>query len=146
MGTVWRMSKKFVPVLGLLWDKTKDVLFCDLEKIYFKQKPITRRYILWTVHSIFDPIGILCPVTIRLKRSIQNSWNLKIGWDETCLEDNRLEFNKWLEDLYLLTEIKIPRYVQSNVPEEKLSFHTFCDANKSAYSAIVFLRSECEKG
>ncbi|XP_054713054.1 uncharacterized protein LOC129222564 [Uloborus diversus] len=73
---------KPIPVLGLLWDNHADVLFCNVENINLKGEFITRRDILSAVHRIFDPIGVLCPVTVRLKLIVQESWTLKFGWDE----------------------------------------------------------------
>ncbi|GFU94161.1 integrase catalytic domain-containing protein [Trichonephila clavipes] len=58
-------------VLGLLWKRNEDVLFCNLQNADFKPDEYTPRSILSTTQKVFDPLGILCPVTICLKIMIQ---------------------------------------------------------------------------
>lgn len=47
--------------LGLSWDLTNDTL---TYRIAVEDKPYTRRGVLSTVNSIFDPLGIIAPVTV----------------------------------------------------------------------------------
>jgi hypothetical protein len=80
-------QKSPIPVLGLLWDKEADILFCDLKPLEEPEKDVTWRKILWVVHRIFDPVEFSCPVTLIPKLLIQNSWNCKNGWDEILPEE-----------------------------------------------------------
>jgi len=52
-------------------------------------------------------------------------------------------FVRWLQDLPLLQEVKIPRWLKG-MSERVVScfLHTFCDASKTAYAAAVFARFE----
>ncbi|GFW13399.1 integrase catalytic domain-containing protein [Trichonephila clavipes] len=60
-------------LLGIIWDLGKDTLKCkiDFESLSGETK-ITKRLILATVQKFFDPIGMLCSVTLTPK--ILLSW------------------------------------------------------------------------
>ncbi|GFS85405.1 uncharacterized protein TNCV_2803201 [Trichonephila clavipes] len=53
-------------LLGIIWDLDKDTLKCkiDFESLSGETK-ITKRLILATVQNFFDPIGMLCSVTLN---------------------------------------------------------------------------------
>ncbi|GBM05915.1 Transcription elongation factor SPT5 [Araneus ventricosus] len=70
---------------------------------------------------------------------------MSIGWDTGITGKLRKEFLQWFQDIKILEEIHISRWI--NVSEENLkhcTVHTFCDASKEAYAAVVFLRLEEE--
>ncbi|GBM78863.1 hypothetical protein AVEN_157821-1 [Araneus ventricosus] len=51
------------------------------------------------------------------------------------------KFSKWLNEMYLLKDVALPRFMNFNETSE---FHVFVDASKGAYTACVFVRSEIE--
>ena len=51
-------------VLGVEWDDKEDNLQVKVEIF---PRPITRRGMLSTIHSVFDPLGFVAPVTIKAK-------------------------------------------------------------------------------
>jgi len=129
-------------VLGLSWDKKEDTL-AVVNMSVVKDGVITRRTILSVAQRLFDPIGFTCPVSLCPKLLLQQCWALKGEWDEEVPDDVRKGFLRWLQDLPLLQEVKIPRWLMG-VSERVLScsLHTFCDASKMAYAAAVFIRFE----
>ena len=74
---------ELVKVLGLRWNVKED-------HVYFGYKPlpklsenqITKREILRRASKIYDPLGMLSPVTVRSKIFLQDLWNRKLDWDE----------------------------------------------------------------
>jgi len=131
-------------VLGLLWDKQEDSLFCDVQKIELGELPVTRRNVLSLVQKVFDPIGFSCPLTLLPKLLLQRSWEAKLSWDAELPEHLKGEFLKWLEELPLLSSLKIPRKItMSN--SLKYSLHVFSDASRVSYATIAYLRCENEK-
>jgi len=106
-----------------------------------KDGVITRRTILSVAQRVFDPIGFTCPISLCPKLLLQQCWALKGEWDQEVPDDVRKGFLRWLQDLPLLQEVKIPRWLMG-VSERVLScsLHTFCDASKTAYAAVVFIR------
>ncbi|UYV68095.1 hypothetical protein LAZ67_5003036 [Cordylochernes scorpioides] len=112
-------------VLGLVWDKVEDVLNCDVSI----EKDIPRRLHKRNV----------------LSKIQQRSWELKIGWDSQLPEDMDREFRTWYFKIGLLSEIKIPRHIWFD-QINKNEIHVLCDASKSAYAAVAYMRSEVQAG
>ena len=55
-------------VLGILWNVEADTLGF---KIAIKEKPLTRRGMLSTLSSIYDPLGLGAPFLLKRKQIIQ---------------------------------------------------------------------------
>ncbi|GFT65865.1 DUF5641 domain-containing protein, partial [Nephila pilipes] len=76
-----------IHVVGLLWNKDEDNIYCDTNVLKCSSFDLTRRNVLSIVHEIFDPLGVLCPATFIPKLLILRSWNLKIGGDTVLPDD-----------------------------------------------------------
>ncbi|XP_053406377.1 uncharacterized protein LOC128546124 [Mercenaria mercenaria] len=74
--------------LGVQWNVEKDELKF---KVKVSEKPITRRGILSIVSSIFDPLGLVAPVTLRAKAIVQNLCRQKLSWDDPIPEKDTYE-------------------------------------------------------
>ncbi|CAG7831255.1 unnamed protein product, partial [Allacma fusca] len=130
-----------VSLLGLIWDKFADTLRCERIKD-IEEGPVTKRKILAIAHKIFDPIGFTCPVTLYPKFLLQLTWETKSGWDSELPAEISTKFQKWAQELDLLPQVKIPRWIIGGSSEKSnWSIHTFSDASKGAYAASVFLRA-----
>jgi len=116
-------------------------LCCDLKNTDISSNVVTKRIILSTAHKIFDPIGFTAPVTLFPKILLQETWELKLGWDSQVPEDLAQKFFKWREQLPLLSGVKIPRcLLAENFNHDNMTLHVFSDASKCAYGAVVYLR------
>ena len=135
-------------VLGILWDRESDTLSL---KVNFSEKldseKVTKRSILSVAHRIFDPLGFAAPAVLFPRLLLQETWAQKLSWDQELSGDIKMKFLKWAQSLRDLSEIKVPRCLFGNITEaDKVTLHTFCDANKVAYAAVIFLRVETESG
>ncbi|GFX99025.1 integrase catalytic domain-containing protein [Trichonephila clavipes] len=74
-------------LLGIIWDLDKDTLKCKIDFESSGETKITKRLTLATVQKIFDPIGMLCSVTLTPKILLQNTWKLKLAWDSSLPEE-----------------------------------------------------------
>ncbi|GFY42811.1 integrase catalytic domain-containing protein [Trichonephila inaurata madagascariensis] len=79
-------THKSVPVVGLVWHTDSDMLSCKVKITNISEKPITRRLVLALAHQVFNPIGFTAPVTLIPKLILQETWNLKLGWDDTLFQ------------------------------------------------------------
>ena len=78
------LGSKGQKVLGLAWDFEKDAISLDLAAIAKRAEGLTatKRNTLKLLAGIFDPLGIIGPVTITAKILFQEPCREKIGWDD----------------------------------------------------------------
>ena len=92
--------------LGLYWDVQTDNLRF---KINENRKPATRRGILSTINSVYDPLGFGIPFLLPMKLLLQRLCKLKLDWDEGIPNAERLKWTLWLSELPSLSAFKVPR-------------------------------------
>ena len=70
--------------LGLIWNASRDELriSCNLDS-FIQKTSFTKRQFLSCVASIFDPLGLIAPVTTSAKILFQRLWLEKLDWDDT---------------------------------------------------------------
>ena len=90
--------------------------------------------------SLFDPIEIISPFSIRLRCILQKVIEQGHNWDQLLSEEHYHEILQWMEDFQNMPPIKIPRCLVPNV-DGTHELHTFTDASLSAVSAVVYLRT-----
>lgn len=131
--------KKFVTTLGIPW-------FFESDKIGFKGAMgagpgnLTKRTVLSELLSIFDPLGLLAPVTIYNKILMQQIWKQNIDWDDEVSAEIK---QKWLEfrsQLPIIEKIRVPRWLGCS-PDAKVELIGFADASEAAIGACVYLKS-----
>lgn len=141
------VEKPLTNVLGLLWDSKQDTLQVNGDTFKPLPSKITKRSILSVAHTVYDPIGFTCPVMLTPKLILRELWNSNLGWDECVGDELSHRFLDWMDQLRLLDDAKLPRWVLVNPDNTgKWSLHTFCDASELAYATAVFLRVETEEG
>ncbi|GBN00639.1 hypothetical protein AVEN_44586-1, partial [Araneus ventricosus] len=129
-------------VLGIIWNLDEDTLKCKIDfEILSCETKITKRFILSTVQKFYDPLGMLTPSTLLPKLILQDLWKSHFSWEEELPFTFVDKFSKWLNEMYLLKDVTLPRFMNFNETSE---LHVFVDACKGAYAACVFVRSEVE--
>jgi hypothetical protein len=126
--------------LGIHWDVQEDCFFFRTNP---KETPNTRRGVLSTVASVYDPLGLISPFVLTGKTILQETCKKGLSWDEPIPEKLRLRWESWKKDLNELSTIKIPRWYESNQvlsPKTKVELHHFCDASKEGYGTCSYLR------
>ena len=127
-------------VLGIKWNIVNDYFHYD---ITLPWKPRTKRGVLGTMNSLFDPSGFVSPVIVEAKLIYRLTCEEELEWDEP-LPDVILErWEKWIAILNQLQDITIPRCLEmlpSN-DAQKHQLHYFMDASKVAYGAVCYLQT-----
>ena len=126
--------------LGLCWDVEEDSLRF---RVRINSRPTTRRGILSTVNSIYDPIGFGSPIIQPAKVLLQILCKLKLDWDEPIPSTLQRQWLKWLKQLPLLSSFRIPRcYFPNSLTSIKYaSVHHFSDASEKSYGYVAYLRA-----
>uniref|UniRef100_A0A182J8A4 Reverse transcriptase domain-containing protein n=1 Tax=Anopheles atroparvus TaxID=41427 RepID=A0A182J8A4_ANOAO len=96
IGTSAAVEKELVPgspamrtekVLGMWWNTETDV-FCfkltraKLNELHRGNKPPTKRQMLKTLMSIYDPLGLIAAALLYLKALVQDAWQAGLDWEE----------------------------------------------------------------
>ena len=125
--------------LGLYWNLESDTFTF---KVSNDEKAFTRRGVLSTINSIFDPLGFVSPVTIQGKIILRKLMIESVNWDEPLTEDFRQEWEQWRTSLTSLENVMIRRmYTPISVRDAtKIELHTFCDASEKAIAAVSYLK------
>lgn len=131
---------KDVKVLGVKWMPKLDEFSFDV-KIENESPPFTKRKILSAAAQIFDPLGLIAPVTLFAKSIIQELWKANVGWDEEPGEDIQKQWGKILEEIPTLSQVRIPRCI-GDAPDAKLYMLGFGDASKKGFGAVIYCRKE----
>lgn len=100
-------------------------------KVEVRNQPPTRRGILSTVSSVYDPLGFLCPFVLKAKQMLQELCRIQLGWDEKVPESYFSKWNNWVRDLPNLSEFRVPRCFKPDDFGEITSaeLHHFSDAS-----------------
>lgn len=135
-------GEEALSILGLSWSPSTDQL-----RVKTSLEPaidahlITKRMISSEIAKVFDPLGIVSPVTIRGKLFLQRLWRLQIGWDDVVDPTFANEFLSYIADLNDLAYCNIPRYIGNRTDSILIGF---CDASATAYSAVLYIRSKVD--
>ena len=133
-----------VPVertLGLQWDYRADTFV--LKVIVSDVNSQTKRAILRTVSSIFDPLGFLAAVTFTAKSLLQDIWRTGVGWDEK-IDPHLLErWQAWHKTLSSLESLTIPRcYFRDQNDGITTQLHIFTAASELGFGAVGYLHPD----
>jgi len=137
-------------VLGIAYNSQKDELEFRLSKMVSesnKEKP-TKRGILSTLASIFDPLVLVSPIGVTAKVLFQKLCKDKWGWDDPIPEDQYMKWQAWLDDLRKIKKIVVPRCLYNEREDDIISvqLHGFCDASMQAYCTVIYLVCGTTKG
>ncbi|XP_078352316.1 uncharacterized protein LOC144637013 [Oculina patagonica] len=131
-------------VLGVQWSVELDSFSFS---IVLKDQPLTRRGVLASVASVYDPLGFLAPLVLRAKKILQEVCKKGVSWDEPLPEEVRPKWERWKRDLLCLKELQIPRCFApvTMSQERKYELHNFADASTFGYGQCSYLRVKDDK-
>lgn len=134
-------------VLGLRWHPRCDTLVCavncdrvDQALIRGMRKP-SKRELLSIIMSVFDPLGLICPYTMKSKILMQRVWRSGIAWDEVIRDEENSIWVVWLKSLNDIKECRVPRCLTPKGDKyTSVELHAFCDASLQAYASAIYIR------
>lgn len=131
------VSESSLKILGLRWNASSDIFFFSINIPALNL--CTKRTLLSHLAQIFDPLGILTPVTFLLKHLIQRIWSLKLSWDDAVPNDILRLWTRFVDEVPLLNSLNLPRLL---CPAGSIRFelHAFGDASEKGYCSVLYLR------
>ena len=130
-----RVKETITKVLGILWNTVADQLAVKGSK---PTECSSKREVLKSIATVFDPLGFFTPATLRGKLFLQELWASEKEWDEK-LEEEML--HKWLKiqkENECISMVTIPRFIGNS----SCQLLCFCDASAKAYASVVYLSSD----
>jgi hypothetical protein len=119
-------------------------MFSDIARA--RNTPISKRVISSLIAALFDPLGLISPVTVVHKIFLQQLWIHKLDWDEQLPSALRKPWMDIYEPLSQVNEITIDRLVLTRGQPTEIQLHGFCDSSERAYGACLYLRSVNQYG
>ena len=97
---------------------------------------------------IYDPVGYITPLTVKLKIFCQSLCKKSIEWDEPLDHESSNAWKALQRELKESDLIKISRCYFNGVRKENVtaSLEGFCDSSSKAYAAVVYLKLESNDG
>lgn len=122
-------SESNLRVLGLGWNPVEDTVVFEVTLNFSKKKKgihtgpnlkkadlpqalplvLTRRIVLSQVMMIFDPLGFVCPYTLLGKIYLQETWSLKLGWDDQLPSNLHSKWVHFFCSLFQLEQLSLDR-------------------------------------
>ena len=131
--------------LGVNWDVKKDEFKVTVGLKL--RREVTRKIMLSTIASMYDPLGLVSPWVITGKMLFQDATRLKLDWDEEVPSHIARKWLMWLEDLAELSEVSFPRCMKLKGNEDvTYEVHTFSDASQRGFGCCSYLRSISKNG
>ncbi|XP_024869329.1 uncharacterized protein LOC112453022, partial [Temnothorax curvispinosus] len=124
--------------LGLLWHPNEDTFAFAIHPRTVTE--LSKRRVLSETARLFDPLGWLAPVVIRAKILIQSAWLQRLEWDDPLPTADAQSWKSFLEELPLLSRLRINRWLGSKDEDAQVELHGFADASERGYAAAVYLR------
>ncbi|XP_068204636.1 uncharacterized protein [Palaemon carinicauda] len=133
-----------VNVLGLQWARDVNRLCVEESKRISelgKGWVPTKHRVLSLLVSIYDPLGLISPLFVRRKLFLQQLWEDNVSWDNVLRREKAREAGELLCELKAVSNITFPRAVG----KKNLELHVFTDASSKAYSAVAYIRDNCNQ-
>ena len=124
--------------LGVNWHVNNDNFFYSVQQ---PQEIYTRRKVLSTIASDFDPMGLVSPFVLLGKQILQEACAAGLSWDDKLPDPLKQRYKEWCHQLQELSSLAIPRCIRPpDFDVTSIEFHHFADASNSGYGVCSYIR------
>ena len=98
-----------------------------------KDLKFTKRNLLKTNATLFDPLGLISPITLRIDKS---------EWDDELNDIIKHNFLKFLDDLKNIKQISMSRFIYGAFKKQicNIELQCFCDSLLQVCSSVIYIR------
>ena len=101
---------------------------------------LTRRIMVSQIYSLYDPLGLLSPITIKYKLLLQHIVQTGIDWDEPLPPDMQKTAKSVLREIVETRDVSFHRSIVPARAQGKPQLVGFWDGGKPASAACLYLR------
>ena len=124
-------------LFGINWNKSFDSY--SVKNCEVSVEANTKRLILASLNSVFDPLGILLPTLNRAKLFLNKLHSLgHLKWDTKLDVPLQREWTKIAKQINSSSKLSIPRYMGDYCSKFKLL--VFTDASINFYGTVIYLQ------
>ena len=125
--------------LGINWNMSLDSFTFQVK---LKHSVHSRRNILSTICSIYDPLGFISPYILPGRIILQNLCKSKLDWDDKIPMNILVDYEHWLSSLEHLSNVSVPRCYKPDAfgTVKRVELHSFSDASMVGYGQCSYLR------
>ena len=155
-----------VGVLGYTWDPVKELVTLAPKPTVLGnsrrgKKPLqvsgdlrtalegrfTKRILTGQLAGVFDPRGLVTPITAQYKLHLSKVVDLKTGWDEPLPLDLIDTWSNLISEIQLLQSIQFPRcFIHPEAIDSKVELVVSVDSSQYVAVAAVHARTELADG
>ena len=133
-------------VLGVGYSFEDDCMFVKIGKKLDREVNTKRQVLSW-VHSMYDPLGFICPFILKGRIFFQMINKTKIEWRQRVPPEILKPFEKWKKGVVHLKNLKIPRWTSALGMEDSIAeLIMFCDASAIGYGMVAYVRRKVIDG
>ena len=131
------MKERVTKVLGITWNTNTDEFSISTKKLENIEQAKTKRQVLANLALIFDPLGMITPVTLKMKLFLQELWEKEKEWNERLSSEKITTWKGIMTDVNGIFSIHLPRFVGNGFNQ----LLCFCDSSSKAYATAIYLRT-----
>ncbi|GFS78894.1 integrase catalytic domain-containing protein [Trichonephila clavipes] len=91
------------------------------------------------IAKLYDPLGLVGPIIVKVKSFMQKLWLLELSWDVVVHDKEKIEFENFIRNLQNIEHLNIPScIIQKN--NTLVEIQGFSDSSEQAYGACVYIR------
>ena len=161
------IEKDFQQVLGVFFHAVKDVIFFPVKlnfsplrrkvptgpDLTIEDVPrgipaaLTRRIVLsQSLRSLYDPNGLVSPVTLMSKILLRETWQSEHGWDDLLSPDLVHKWRSYFISLFEVAHITFPRCLTPEDACGSPQLVILSDGSETAYGCAAYIRWERSSG
>lgn len=128
-----------IKTLGISWESNSN-MFTFVVHLPPHDFHLTKRSFLSRTRTLFDPLGLVSPFTVRARMMLQEMRTAGLAWDEELPAELAKTASTWFRELPDLSQVKIPRSLKEPGHVTDSQLHIFTDASLEASGAVAYLR------
>lgn len=139
-------EEEFPKVLGITWNTKSDKLVFSFDglTIYLTEESVTKRIVLSSIAKVYNPLGLLSPITTVLKILFQAICKDKnITWDDVLEDETAKSWKSALTNMKETSTVDLNRCYSPQIDRKEIisvELHGFGDASEKAYGGVVYIR------
>ena len=149
-----KLEKLGNTVLGIGWDAPSDTICINFMNSLkhpiatLIEGPLSLRLCLSIVNSIYDPLGLVTPITVRLKVAFRDLFRhgLNLAWDDPIPREDHEHWSKLVLMLVTSRSISFPRATKPQNAVGKCQLICFFDGSDLAYASVIYIRWNLDDG